>query len=335
MTPQRVRNRGDRPPGHRPAGHQPVLLAKVLTALNLQDGLIYVDGTFGAGGYSRAMLGAAACTVWAIDRDPDALASGERLMRKFPGRLNLLGGRFGEMDRLLAERKVPEVHGVALDLGFSSMQIDAPERGFSFRSDAPLDMRMESSGPDAAELVNTASEDELADIIRTYGEERRARAVARAIVAERSRTPITRTGELARIVRRVVRRAKDGIDPATRTFQALRIHLNDELGELDRGLIAAERLLAPKGRLAVVSYHSLEDRRVKAFLNARSGRTPGRSRHLPHDATKMPQASFKLLTRRVVRPDPMEISANPRARSARLRAAERTAAPAWPTRAAA
>src|SRR5439155_21832714 len=214
-------------------------------------------------------------------------------------------------------------------LGISSMQLDEAVRGFSFRADGPLDMRMGGQGPSAADLVNGCSEAELADIILRYGEERRARAIARAILRRRSQAPISRTGELAEIVRSVVKRGRDQSDPATRTFQALRIAVNDELGELDRGLAAAEALLAPGGRLAVVSFHSLEDARVKSFLRHRSGRAAGGSRHLP-PATATMAPSFTLLTRRPIRPGADEIARNPRARSARLRAAERTAAPAWP-----
>jgi 16S rRNA (cytosine1402-N4)-methyltransferase len=317
------------------SSHTPVLLAEVIAALAPRDGLVYVDGTFGAGGYSRALLEAAECTVWAIDRDPEAIAAGEVLARAFPDRLRLLKGRFGAMERLLSDRGVEAINGIMLDLGVSSTQIDRAARGFSFRFDAPLDMRMEGEGPSAADFINSAPEDELASVIYRYGEERRSRAIARAIVAARRKGRIAQTGELADLVRQVVKRRKGGIDPATRTFQALRIHVNDELGELERGLYAAERLLSPGGRLAVVSYHSLEDRRVKTFLYARAGRVTRPSRHLPEAATKSPQASFKLLTTRVVRPQATEIRDNPRARSARLRAAERTSAAPWPAREAA
>lgn len=314
--------------------HTPVLLDDIVAALAPRDREIYVDGTFGAGGYTRALLESARCTVFAIDRDPAALAAGRALARAYPGRLTLIEGRFGDMERLLAREGIAQVAGIALDLGVSSMQLDRAERGFSFRLDAPLDMRMGPAGPSAAEVVNTAPEAELARIIRVYGEERRARTVARAIVAARQEKPIARTGELAEIVRRVVRPTRPGLDPATRTFQALRIEVNDELGELARALEAAERLLAPEGRLAVVSYHSLEDRAVKTFLAERSGRLPGASRHRPAAATKKPQPTFRLITRRPQRPTPEEVARNPRARSARLRAAVRTAAPARPREAA-
>jgi 16S rRNA (cytosine1402-N4)-methyltransferase len=299
-------------------GHVPVLLNEVIEALAPQDGGGYVDGTFGRGGYAAAILSKASCHVWGIDRDPEAIASGEQLVKRFPGRLTVIEGRFGAMDQLLAERGITKVDGIALDLGVSSAQLDDPERGFSFREDGPLDMRMEGSGPTAADLVNGATEAELADIIWRYGEERRARAVARAIVRAR---PFTRTGKLAEVVRRAVPRSNDGIDPATRTFQALRIFINDEMDELDRGLAAAERLLAPGGRLAVVSFHSLEDRAVKTFLTKRSGQA-GVSRHVP--TTRAPRPTFSTLSRRAIRPTQEECAANPRARSARLRWAQRT-----------
>lgn len=321
-------------------GHRPVLLKEVLQALAPRDGAIYVDGTFGAGGYSRALLDAADCTVWGIDRDQAAVARGRDLAGRYGGRLNLVEGCFGDMQRLLAERLPAPPHGVALDLGVSSMQIDEPARGFSFRADGPLDMRMEGPAaegrPTAAEVVNALPEGELADIIYSYGEERRARQVARAIVAARAEKPLARTGELAELVRGVVRQPRSAkgakaIDPATRTFQALRIYVNDELGELQRGLAAAERLLGPGGRLAVVTFHSLEDRIVKQFLRERSGQQAAASRHLPPAAgSDTPAAAtFTLLFRGTRRPDEAECRANPRARSAQLRAAERTAAPAW------
>ena len=311
-------------------GHTPVMLNEMLEVLAPRDGGIYVDGTFGGGGYSRALLEAAGCRVWAIDRDPDAIAAGQAMADHYAGRLVLIEGRFGDMERLLAEHQVGPLNGLALDLGVSSMQIDQAERGFSFQQDGPLDLRMDQAGPSAAEAVNSLAEAELARIISHYGEERRARHVARAIVAARREAPITRTGQLAAIVCRVVREARDGLHPATRTFQALRIHVNDELGELARALEAAERLLAPKGRLAIVAFHSLEDRAVKAFLRARSGSGPRPSRHEPQAEIEGPAASFALITNKAQRPSDAECAANPRARSARLRAAVRTAAPAWP-----
>lgn len=317
-------------------GHRPVMLAEVMHALGPRDEGVYVDGTFGGGGCSRALLEAAHCTVWGIDRDPEAIERGAGLARQYPGRLTLIKGRFGDMVGLLRSHQVATVDGVALDLGLSSLQLDDPERGFSFRLDGPLDMRMEKLGPSAADIVNGATEDELADIIHRYGEEPNARRIARAIVKARASAPISRTGELADLVRSAVRRGprgkkgRDGIDPATRTFQALRIYLNDELGELDRGLSAAEVLLSPGGTLVVVSFHSLEDRKVKSFLRARSGGAPHVSRFLPADDRRAASFSFELLTRRAIRPSTVEVARNPRARSARLRAAERTAAPAWP-----
>lgn len=308
--------------------HTPVMVREVLDALNPRDGAVFVDATFGAGGYTKALLDAAKCVVWAIDRDPDAVAGGADLVRRSEGRLTLLAGRFGEMTSLLADL-ARRVDGIAFDLGVSSMQLDRSERGFSFRGDGPLDMRMESSGSTAADAVNRMPEKELADIIYRYGEERHSRRIAKAIVERRADAPFTRTGQLADLVRRVVKRANDGIDPATRTFQALRIHVNDELGEIARGLAAAETLLGEGGRLAVVSFHSLEDRAVKDFLRERSGRAAGPSRHAPAaPAAKAP--TFRLLKSGAIKPAADEVAANPRARSARLRAAERTAAPPWP-----
>ncbi|MAF96746.1 MAG: 16S rRNA (cytosine(1402)-N(4))-methyltransferase [Rhodospirillaceae bacterium] len=307
--------------------HTPVMLNEVMEALSPRDGAIYVDATFGAGGYAEALLEAADCTVWGIDRDPEAQSIGADLERRFRGRLTVLNGRFGDMVRLLGDVGVERIDGIALDLGVSSMQLDDPERGFSFHADGPLDMRMASSGMTAAEAVNRLTEKELADIIYRYGEERRSRRIARAIVETRRETPITRTGKLAELVRRVVARSKDGIDPATRTFQALRIYVNDEMGELERGLNAAEILLRPGGRLTVVSFHSLEDRQVKEFLQGRSGAAAKPSRHLPPKAVET-APTFKLLRRRVVKPTAAETEANSRARSARMRAAERTETPA-------
>jgi 16S rRNA (cytosine1402-N4)-methyltransferase len=308
--------------------HIPVLLAEVIEGLAPKDGGIYVDGTFGAGGYTTAILEAAPCVVWCIDRDPEALQRGEALTQRFPGRVNFMQGRFGDMADLLAARGISGVDGVALDLGVSSMQIDDRSRGFSFLRDGPLDMRMEKSGRSAADVVNTLSEKELADIIFTYGEERHARRVARAIVEARQERPFSRTLHLADVIRAEVRRAQDGIDPATRTFQALRIYVNDELGELERGLIGAEKILRPGGILAVVSFHSLEDRIVKTFLKARSGSAIRPSRHTPASINAAPAtATFTPITRRPVGPSEEEIARNPRARSARLRVAERTSAP--------
>ncbi|MDA0998211.1 MAG: 16S rRNA (cytosine(1402)-N(4))-methyltransferase RsmH [Proteobacteria bacterium] len=309
--------------------HIPVLLNDVIDVLAPKDGAIYVDATFGAGGYARALLEAADCAVWGIDRDPDAVAAGGVLASRYPGRLTILNGRFGEMRNLLAGVGVRQVDGIAIDLGVSSMQIDDPARGFSFRADGPLDMRMAQAGPSAADIVNRMAEKELADIIYRYGEERASRKIARAIVELRDKTPIIRTGQLAELIRRVVRKSKDGIDPATRTFQALRIYVNEELAELDHGLASTETLLGAGGRLAVVSFHSLEDRIVKAFFQSRSGAEPKPSRHRPMavgENSATPR--FDVSEKRGRAPSTSEIAANPRARSARLRWGIRTAAPA-------
>jgi 16S rRNA (cytosine1402-N4)-methyltransferase len=319
-------------PAMRPANsdieHIPVLLKEVIDALSPKPDAVYVDGTFGAGGYTVAMLEAAPCVVWAIDRDPEALQRGEVIAANYPDRLHLVHGRFGDMVELLTGRGVSLVDGIALDLGVSSMQIEDRARGFSFLRDGPLDMRMEKSGRSAADVVNTLSEKELSDIIFTYGEERHARRVARAIVAARAERPFSRTLRLADVIRAEVRRSHDGIDPATRTFQALRIYVNDELGELERGLHGAERILKPGGVLAVVSFHSLEDRIVKTFLKARSGTAIRPSRHTPASLGAAPAtATFKPLSRRPIGPSERETMSNPRSRSARLRIAERTAAP--------
>jgi 16S rRNA (cytosine1402-N4)-methyltransferase len=305
--------------------HIPVLAREVVDALSPHDGGRYIDGTFGAGGYTAAMLDRADCQVIALDRDPDAIAQGQALARRYAPRLRLIEGRFGDMAELLSAEGVEEVDGVALDLGVSSMQFDQPDRGFSFRASGPLDMRMEKAGASAADLVNEGEEAELADIIFRYGEERRSRRVAHAIVGARKHKRIETTGELAEIVRRAVGpQGRDESDPATRTFQALRIAVNDELGELERGLVAAEQVLAPGGRVAVVSFHSLEDRAVKEFVRARAGRIPGPSRHAPPRAEAQP-AALRDLTRKPVVPSAAEIAANPRARSARLRVAEKIA----------
>jgi 16S rRNA (cytosine1402-N4)-methyltransferase len=307
------------------ARHVPVLAREVVDALRPRDGGRYVDGTFGAGGYASAMLDRAACEVIAIDRDPDAIAAGQAMAERYAPRLRLIEGRFGDMAELLFTQGVDEVDGVALDLGVSSMQLDQADRGFSFRASGPLDMRMERAGRSAADIVNESDEAELADIIWRYGEERKSRRVARAIVEARRHKRIETTGELAEIVRRAVGpQGRDDSDPATRTFQALRIAVNDELSELERGLAAAEQVLAPGGRLAVVSFHSLEDRAVKDFVRTHAGRTPGPSRHAP-PPQRQRAATLKDLTRKPVGPSAQEFAANPRARSARLRVAEKIA----------
>lgn len=310
------------------SGHVPVLLEEVVAALSPHNGGIYIDGTFGSGGYSAALLAAARCRVIGIDRDPAALQRGTTLAAEQAGRLTLIEGRFGDMERLIAGQAPGPVAGIALDLGVSSQQLDEPGRGFSFRFDGPLDMRMDAAGETAAELVERLSEEEIGHLIRSLGEERFARRIAHAIAAARRQAPIRRTGQLAEIVRAAVPSRQPGLDAATRTFQALRIAVNDELGELDRGLVGAERLLMPGGRLAVVAFHSLEDARVKNFLRARSGGASV-SRHAP-STHGGPAPTFRLLGRRAIRPSADEIARNPRASSARLRAAERTAAPPWP-----
>ena len=304
--------------------HVPVLLRQVIQYLAPHDGGVYVDGTYGAGGYTTALLAAADTRVIGIDRDPTAIAAGAAQIAAAGGRLTLIEGRFGALNEIVVERGFTGVDGVVLDLGVSSMQLDTPERGFSFRQDGPLDMRMGGDGPSAADVIARASERDLADIIFLLGEERHARAVARAIVAARREQPIDTTLALAGIVAKVVRGRPGDIHPATRTFQALRLFVNEELRELVEGLDAAERIIKPGGRLVVVSFHSLEDRIVKTFFAARSG-TGGGSRHLP-EATPVP-ATFNVLTRRPVIPDDAEVRDNPRARSAKLRAAARTAAP--------
>jgi 16S rRNA (cytosine1402-N4)-methyltransferase len=303
-----------------------VLLDEVITGLAVADGETYVDGTFGAGGYSRAILQKGAARVFAFDRDPDAIQYGEALAASSGGRLTLVPERFSRMRQALAEHGVTEVDGVTLDIGVSSMQLDRPERGFSFQGDGPLDMRMSQEGESAADFVNHASEEAIADVLWRYGEEPKSRRIARAIVAAR---PIERTGQLAEIVRRALGwHAGMKKDPATRTFQAIRIHLNEELAELEGGLAAAEQVLRPGGRLAIVTFHSLEDRMVKRFLTERSGKVAAGSRHLPERRSATPEPSFEAVAK-AVRAGDDEIRANPRARSATLRVARRTAARAW------
>ena len=310
--------------------HVPVLRDEATGLLAPREGGVYVDGTFGAGGYARAILSVPGTRVVGIDRDPDAIAAGRAMEMEFPERLTLLQGRFSRMEELLAEIGVDAVDGVVLDLGVSSMQLDDPQRGFSFLRDGPLDMRMERQGPSAADVVNSASEKELADILWLYGEERRSRAIARAIARRRREAPIRTTAELAAVVEGVLgsKRKPGQSHPATRTFQALRIHVNGELREVAEGLAAAERLLKPGGRLSVVSFHSLEDRIVKRFLATRTGKAGRPSRHLPD--LPGPEPSFMDLAPGGIRPSDEEVATNPRARSARLRGGERTHAPVIP-----
>ena len=310
--------------------HVPVLLAEVLEQLAPKDGETYIDGTFGAGGYTRAILEAADCRVIAIERDPSAFAAGQALVEEFGGRLTLVPTTFSNMAEAAHQAGCETVDGVVLDIGVSSMQLDDADRGFSFLRDGPLDMRMSQEGPSAADVVNTMDDGELADILYQLGEERRSRAIARAIAKARTEAPITTTRALAAIVERVLGRPRPGDKhPATRTFQALRIHVNDELGELSAGLAAAERLLKPGGRLAVVTFHSLEDALVKRFLNARSGKQAGGSRYLPEPTAPRRDSSFRIVNTRGFTPNKKETDANPRARSARLRVGLRTDAPAW------
>lgn len=310
-----------------PAPHIPVLLEAVLQALAPQPGQVFIDATFGAGGYTRALLATPGVKVIAIDRDPAAIAAGQAMAAAEPGRLFLEQARFGELDVVAQGRGFASVDGVVLDIGVSSMQIDQAERGFSFRKDGPLDMRMEGRGRSAADIVNEADEDELARIIFAYGEERLSRKIARAIVLDRKKQPFSSTLQLASLVARIVHHKPHEIHPATRTFQALRIAVNDELGELRRALGAAERILHEGARLAVVSFHSLEDRIVKRFLVERSGRGQAPSRRLPGEA-EPPAPTFLIEAKQPVTADAQECAVNVRARSARLRWGRRTGAPA-------
>ncbi len=314
------------PPDGGPVRHIPVLLPEVLRVLAAKRGERFIDGTFGAGGYTRAILDAACCEVLALDRDPAAVAIGHSLQSVYGDRLKIAETRFSEMQEAAVAIGWDRVDGVVLDLGVSSMQLDEAERGFSFMRDGPLDMRMSKQGLCAADVVNTFGKDEIANILYELGEERRSRAIAAAIVKEREAQPFTRTGQLAALIERVIGR-KPGADkhPATRSFQALRLYVNDEIGELERALEAAQHILKPGGRLAVVSFHSLEDRIVKQFLHERSGKRAHASRYLPAETEAAP-AAFLLKDRHGLEPSEEEVSANPRARSARLRWAVRTEA---------
>lgn len=312
--------------------HIPVLLTEVIAALRPADGETYVDGTFGAGGYARAVLESADCRIIAIDRDPDAIERANAFKAEFSDRFSILSGCFGDMDGLLADAGEGAVDGVMLDIGVSSFQLDEAERGFSFREDGPLDMRMSSAGESAADVVNAYEEEALANIIYQYGEERKSRRIAAAIVRRRAEQPFERTLDLAALVEAVLGRprpakGRKAVHPATRTFQALRIHVNDELGELTRGLKAAEVALKPNGRLVVVSFHSLEDRLVKSFMAERSGYVPAASRHAPMPTGPDVPPSFYLEKRGVIKPSAEEEARNPRARSAKMRVAIRTDAP--------
>ncbi len=312
------------PAGPARAPHTPVLLDSVIRWLDPRAGGTYLDATFGAGGYTKAILETADSRVIAIDRDPTAIAAGSGLVAQSAGRLTLVEDRFSNLAEVASARGVAEVDGVVMDIGVSSMQLDTAARGFSFRLDGPLDMRMGGNGPSAADVVNGASEADLAKVIFTLGEERFSRQIARAIVTARAAAPIATTKRLADIVAGLVRSKPGDIHPATRTFQALRIFVNEELDELALALQAAEKILKPGGRLVVVSFHSLEDRIVKNFLNER-GKVFAGSRHQPE--RRQPAPSFHILTRRPDVADDAETAQNPRARSAKLRAAERTHAP--------
>lgn len=306
------------------APHIPVLGGPVLEWLSPRPDGIYIDATFGAGGYTRAILNVPGTRVLAIDRDRTAIAAGETMLREFSGRLTLVEDRFSNLDSVCAARGIDAVDGVVMDVGVSSMQLDRAERGFSFRFDGPLDMRMGQEGPTAADLIAQVSASDLSRILSILGEEKFARPIAREIVAARGIAPVATTKELVSIISKVLRQRLGEIHPATRTFQALRIFINEELDELRKALTAAERVLKPGGRLGVVSFHSLEDRIVKTFLAARA-RVGGGSRHQPELLQAAP--SFTVLTRRPVVADESETRANPRARSAKLRVAERTSAP--------
>jgi len=310
-----------------PARHIPVLLAEVMRGLAPRPNGIYIDGTFGAGGYTRALLDMGARVI-AFDRDPDAIAAGQDLVKAMDGRLSLVQARFGEMARVMREKDIAGVDGITLDIGVSSMQLDQAERGFSYRADGPLDMRMEQQGKSAADLVNELDETDLANLINRYGEERASRRIARAICLDRNTKPFTTTAQLAGLIARLLPAHGKDIHPATRTFQALRIAVNDELGELERALAASEHLLRAGGRLAVVSFHSLEDRIVKQFLAQHSGRGRSSSRLLPGEIAP-PSPSFTLIGPQPINASDEEARLNPRARSAKLRVAERTSAQAF------
>jgi 16S rRNA (cytosine1402-N4)-methyltransferase len=316
--------------------HIPVLLNEVIEALAPRAGEVYVDGTFGAGGYTRGALDAADCSVIAIDRDPDAIKRADALRAQYGERFQILEGCFGDMETLLANNDIKHVDGIMLDIGVSSFQLDEAERGFSFQKDGPLDMTMAQAGKNAADVVNTYPEGEIADIIYKYGDEPKSRHIARAIVERREEKPFDRTLDLADVIEKVVgrprpKKGKKVTHPATKSFQALRVYVNDELGELDRALNASERLLRENGRLVVVSFHSLEDGMVKRFMAERSGRVAGGSRHAPIQIEKAEPSTFFLKKKSAIKPSKEEMEKNPRARSSRLRLAHRTDVPIMST----
>ena len=308
--------------------HIPVLKDEVILALSPKDNEVFIDGTFGAGGYTRAVLEIADCKVYAIDRDPWAIKIGQAMEREFPGRLKVLEGQYSNMVDLMAAENISSVDGITLDIGVSSMQIDDGERGFSFQKDGPLDMRMGAEGETAADVVNTYAEEDLANLFYQLGDEKKSRLIAKAICEKREEDPFARTLQLANLISEIIwvkrKKGKKYIHPATRVFQALRIHVNDELGELKEGLNASEALLKEGGRLAVVSFHSLEDRIVKSFLIEKSGNLPNTSRHLPSLATEVKLSPFKLLKKGAIKPEKEEEAINPRSRSSRLRVGVRT-----------
>jgi 16S rRNA (cytosine1402-N4)-methyltransferase len=303
--------------------HIPVLLNEVIQYIEPKDGELYLDGTFGAGGYTRAILEKAACNVCAIDCDPNVKKTADVFAQKYKNRFKFLQGKFSQMAELLESEGVAGVNGVVLDVGVSSMQVDEAERGFSFMREGPLDMRMSARGVSAADFINSAEEKELADTIYRYGGEKKSRYIAKAILQAREKEPITTTLEFAQIVRAAIHGKKEKIDPATRTFQAIRIWVNDELSELERALAAATKILLPGGRLVIVTFHSLEDSIVKEFLNEKAGKNSGVSRHILVLESEKIKPTYELLTRKVVIPSNLEIDDNFRARSAKLRAAKK------------
>lgn len=310
-------------------GHIPVMLDHVVEHMSASDGDVILDGTFGGGGYTSALLESAECTVLGVDRDPDAMMRSGPVSAQYSGRFRMLSGRFGQMEELSADAGFPALDGAVFDLGVSSFQLDQDERGFSFMRDGPLDMRMSQDGPTAADVVNAFREDDLANIIFQLGEERESRRIAHRIVEARKESPFETTLQLAEAIEKAVggRRGKR-THPATKSFQALRMYVNDELGELARALAASERVLKPGGRLVVVTFHSLEDRMVKAFLAERSGKTEGQSRFMPETDQSGPAPSFEYV-RKISAPETAEVAANARARSSRLRSAVRTDAAPW------
>ncbi len=307
------------------APHVSVLLEESIAALQPKDGGMYVDGTFGAGGHTEAILKAAKCTVIAIDRDPNVQAHVARLKEVYGDRLVFLEGKFGDMQHLLAQAGIEGVDGILLDIGVSSMQLDEGDRGFSFSHDGPLDMRMSAQGETAADVVNSMPEAALADLIYTLGDERKSRRIARAIAQARQEAPIETTAQLAAIIKQAAGKYNDNIHPATRSFQAIRMYVNDELGELSRALEAAEHVLHEGGRLAVITFHSGEDGLVKRVFNIKAGRVSNVSRHVIAMPERLEAAAFVLTPRKAIEPSAEEVRTNPRSRSARLRVIERVA----------